>query len=111
MQALLQPSKLQFQLFALHSLFFFFLACKRKILTDGYNLSLLPGGSDEMLESCEEKEVVFLKARKGFIRLAIETGAQIVPVYAFGVNDLYSQVGTSTLCCSSVHLPFFACFF
>jgi 2-acylglycerol O-acyltransferase 2 len=33
-----------------------------------------------------------LRCRKGFIKLAIRTGADLVPVLAFGENDLYDQV-------------------
>jgi 2-acylglycerol O-acyltransferase 2 len=34
-------------------------------------------------------ELVFLKKRKGFIRLAMQHGSPIIPVYAFGQNGTY----------------------
>lgn len=33
--------------------------------------------------------VQILKRRKGFARIAVETGASLVPVFAFGETDLF----------------------
>jgi hypothetical protein len=42
-----------------------------------------------MLEpSSSEREVVFLKQRKGFIKLAIRMGLDLVPIFGFGENDV-----------------------
>jgi 1-acyl-sn-glycerol-3-phosphate acyltransferase len=30
--------------------------------------------------------------RNGFIKIALQTGASLVPVYAFGENDAYEQL-------------------
>lgn len=32
-----------------------------------------------------------MKDRKGFVKLAIQTGAALVPVYSFGENDIFDQ--------------------
>ncbi len=37
------------------------------------------------------KHAVYLKNRLGFCRIALETGAHLVPVYSFGENDIYSD--------------------
>ena len=37
----------------------------------------------EALYCNDEKDVVYLKKRTGFIRLALETGAALVPVFSF----------------------------
>jgi hypothetical protein len=35
------------------------------------------------------RERIFLKKRKGFIKLALEQGSEVIPVYAFGESDLF----------------------
>jgi hypothetical protein len=47
-----------------------------------------PGGEKEQIETIFKENRV-MSSRKGFIRLAIEEGADLVPVYAFGETNLY----------------------
>jgi hypothetical protein len=51
---------------------------------------LVPGGAEESMNCTEPK--LTLGKRKGFIRVAMTTGAQLVPVFTFGETDLYSPV-------------------
>jgi 1-acyl-sn-glycerol-3-phosphate acyltransferase len=37
----------------------------------------------------EEKEIIKLRDRKGFVRIAVEAGADIVPCYHFGNSMLF----------------------
>ncbi|EIT76426.1 Diacylglycerol acyltransferase family [Aspergillus oryzae 100-8] len=39
---------------------------------------------------------VVIKIRKGFIRVAVETGADIVPVVAFGENEIFDRVDVTS---------------
>jgi 2-acylglycerol O-acyltransferase 2 len=59
-------------------------------LSAGNSVILLPGGIKEQLTNCgPHEDVVVLKHRKGFIRLALETGSPLVPVYCFGERRAY----------------------
>jgi len=42
------------------------------------------GGMVELFYSSPKREAVFLKGRKGFIKLALRTGADVIPIYMFG---------------------------
>ena len=62
----------------------------RKSLEDAIDrkdsIFLWPGGSKEIfLTDCEEKETkLYVKQRKGFVKLALRKGTPIVPVVVFG---------------------------
>jgi 1-acyl-sn-glycerol-3-phosphate acyltransferase len=61
-------------------------------LEQGYSLSLVPGGATEGLYASPGKHILVLKKRKGFIKLALEHGCDLVPVYSFGENNCYNQL-------------------
>lgn len=58
----------------------------------GRAITIVVGGARESLDALPHTMRLVLKRRKGFIKLAIRTGADLVPVLAFGENDLYEQV-------------------
>lgn len=64
--------------------------CKSK----GQAAILLVGGAAESMESFPGRYRLVLRKRKGFVRIALETGCSLVPVFSFGENDLYSAVLT-----------------
>lgn len=37
----------------------------------------------------DDKEIIKLRDRKGFVRLAVEAGADLVPCYHFGNSQLF----------------------
>jgi 2-acylglycerol O-acyltransferase 2 len=59
-----------------------------RALAQGKSLSLIPGGIAEMFQIKRKQEIVLLKERKGFVRLALQHGAPLVPVYVFGNSRL-----------------------
>ncbi|KAI1699608.1 diacylglycerol acyltransferase domain-containing protein [Ditylenchus destructor] len=58
----------------------------------GYVVAIVPGGAAEALDSHPDTYDLTLKNRRGFIRLAIKHGADLVPLYHFGENKIYSQL-------------------
>eukprot|EP00286_Rhodomonas_abbreviata_P020764 CAMPEP_0181293086 /NCGR_PEP_ID=MMETSP1101-20121128/2872_1 /TAXON_ID=46948 /ORGANISM="Rhodomonas abbreviata, Strain Caron Lab Isolate" /LENGTH=367 /DNA_ID=CAMNT_0023397639 /DNA_START=20 /DNA_END=1123 /DNA_ORIENTATION=+ len=56
------------------------------------HVGLIIGGIEEVLEGTfDTKDVLFLKNRKGFAKIAMDHGAGLVPVYAFGENQLFQH--------------------
>ncbi|KAM9312118.1 2-acylglycerol O-acyltransferase 3-like [Gastrophryne carolinensis] len=58
----------------------------------GNAIAIVVGGAAESLNSSPGESKVTLIGRKGFVRLALENGADLVPVYCFGENDIYEQI-------------------
>lgn len=58
----------------------------------GRAVTIVVGGARESLEATPGVMRLVLRERRGFIKLAIRNGADLVPVIAFGENDLYDQV-------------------
>ncbi|XP_059401062.1 2-acylglycerol O-acyltransferase 2-A-like isoform X2 [Carassius carassius] len=50
------------------------------------------GGAPEALDAHPGNYTVHLANKKGFIKLAIEHGADLVPIYSFGENEVFDQV-------------------
>jgi len=57
----------------------------------GRAITIVVGGARESLDAQPYSLRLVLARRKGFIKLALRTGADLVPVLAFGENDLYDQ--------------------
>ncbi|CAL9685685.1 unnamed protein product [Knipowitschia caucasica] len=58
----------------------------------GNAVVIVIGGAAESLASSPGANTVVIKQRKGFVKLALEFGADLVPVYSFGENELFKQV-------------------
>lgn len=60
----------------------------------GRAITIVVGGARESLDAQPGTLRLVLKRRKGFVKLAIRTGADLVPVLGFGENELYEQVNS-----------------
>ena len=58
---------------------------------------LYVGGMAELFLSCENEEKLYLKKRKGFIKLALQEGVDIVPIYLFGNTTVLSVMKSGLL--------------
>lgn len=62
------------------------------LLNNNQNICIVVGGAKESLLAQPHKFDLVLNCRKGFIKVALATGATLVPVISFGENDVYEQV-------------------
>jgi 2-acylglycerol O-acyltransferase 2 len=62
----------------------------------GRAVTIVIGGARESLTAQPGTLRLILKGRKGFVKMALRTGADLVPVLAFGENDLYDQLSPET---------------
>ncbi|XP_075054659.1 2-acylglycerol O-acyltransferase 2 [Mixophyes fleayi] len=58
----------------------------------GNAIVIAVGGAPESLDARPGAFKLLLKDRKGFIKLAMQHGASLVPVFSFGENELFDQV-------------------
>ncbi|KAF5224618.1 diacylglycerol acyltransferase [Trypanosoma cruzi] len=65
--------------------------CIRRTLRSGPGESVLlvVGGARESLLASPRTNELSLQSRRGFVRIALQEGSPLVPVYAFGENDVY----------------------
>ncbi|KAF3906495.1 hypothetical protein ABW20_dc0106756 [Dactylellina cionopaga] len=62
----------------------------KKEVKKGRAITIVVGGAQESLFA--KPGTLTLKMRKGFLRVAVRTGASLVPVLSFGENDLFDQL-------------------
>lgn len=67
-----------------------------QVLMEGQSMYVCTGGEKESLLTKRGEDVVVLLHRKGFVRLALSHGADLVPVFGAGVTDLYRTYSIGT---------------
>jgi len=60
-----------------------------RLLRKKKSLALIPGGFEEATIFRYESDRVWLKERAGFVKLALQTGHALRPVYTFGESETY----------------------
>jgi len=58
----------------------------------GQAITIVVGGAAESLSARPGTADLTLRKRLGFIKVAIQHGADLVPVFSFGENDIYQQM-------------------
>ncbi|KAJ7369377.1 hypothetical protein OS493_039481, partial [Desmophyllum pertusum] len=64
----------------------------RYVLTQmgpGHSIAIVPGGAAEALDTGSKEYILTLNRRRQFIKMALETGSPLVPVFGFGQNDSF----------------------
>ena len=61
----------------------------REAMADGKSLIVFPGGAREVMKRKSEKYKLIWGDRCGFARIALETGATIVPIASVGADDCF----------------------
>lgn len=67
-----------------------------KIIKKGGLLMVMPGGAREGIKKPEDKYKLNWEGRTGFIKIAQETGAPIIPSFCYGIDDIYEWILNKT---------------
>lgn len=67
-------------------------ASARRSLAKGYSITVVPGGVMSQALTVYGEAGMYIRSRKGFCKLALEYGCDIVPVYVFGETLLYRDI-------------------
>jgi len=64
-----------------------------KLLECNRSIVVCVGGEEESMYTTKGRDIIVLRKRKGFIRLALSYGVDIVPVFGVGNSDTYTTYG------------------
>lgn len=72
----------------------------KQLLNEGKTALLIPGGVTECLQMKKGVETLYLRNRFGFVKVAIQTGARLIPAFTFGQSQTYDYVRLGPPVCS-----------
>jgi len=61
----------------------------------GSSIGIVVGGAAEALDARPGTADLYLRKRKGFVKVGLNNGASLVPVFSFGENDVFDQMVTN----------------
>jgi len=64
-------------------------------LKAGRSVVIVPGGAEESLLAHPDELVLLAAERKGFVKVAVDQGAHIVPALSIGENTIFKQLRLS----------------
>ncbi|MFC0289688.1 hypothetical protein, partial [Kaistia hirudinis] len=68
----------------------------KRTLNKGSSVGIVVGGEAEVLLARNDEDTVVLKERKGFVKLALQNGADLLPTYCFHNTNVF-HINTSLL--------------
>jgi 2-acylglycerol O-acyltransferase 2 len=75
--------------------------CRRenalRTMARGRTIGLLPGGISEIFFNSADIECMYIRKRKGFVKLALRSGRPLVPCYTFGNTQVFHCFGGKRL--------------
>ncbi|KAL9968829.1 hypothetical protein ACROYT_G020966 [Oculina patagonica] len=58
----------------------------------GHSVAIVIGGVSDALNTNANSYVLTVERRRGFVKLALETGSPLVPVFGFGQNNVFRRL-------------------
>lgn len=77
-----------------------------EILLQGHSYAIQPGGIPEQVLTDHRREMLVFPPNLGFCRLALKYGVPLVPIYAFGENQVFTTYEWSRQATSRLHKSF-----
>lgn len=68
------------------------------LLQQGQSVAIHVGGIAEMFESHPDRETIFLRKRRGFIKAAVSNGVSVLPMFHFGNSQILKFVPRCVSC-------------
>lgn len=65
------------------------------VLRKNHSLLVYMGGIREMMATDHRKEILYIRRRRGIFQLALKYGMPLLPIYTFGLSEVYKRGRTS----------------
>jgi len=80
----------------------------KELMKKEKNICFLPGGFEEATICSYNRDRIFIKSRKGFIKYALQFGYNVYPCYTFNENKIYytfNYLETFRLLLNKIKIP------